>query len=83
MKQLVEENTTLVDYMNQTEKDTMDVISYLKKLDVDKDDEVIAWIVKPMNDQDDVTKICKLRSSVWSMSLKIWEKFTKPKKYQW
>lgn len=40
MKHLVEENTTLVDFMNQTEKDTMDVVSYLKRLDAEKDDEV-------------------------------------------
>lgn len=41
MKNLVEENTSLVDYMNQTEKDTMDVVSYLKRMDVEKDDQVI------------------------------------------
>lgn len=41
MKHLTEENTTLVDYMNQTEKDTMDVVSYLKKLDAEKDDQVL------------------------------------------
>lgn len=41
MKHLVEENTSLVDYMNQTEKDTIDVVSYLKKLDAEKDNEVI------------------------------------------
>ena len=34
------ENDTLRDQMRQTEKDTIDVISYLKKQDVDKDTEV-------------------------------------------
>lgn len=39
-RQLVEENTSLVDYMKETEKDTIDVVTYLRKLDAEKDDEV-------------------------------------------
>ena len=34
------ENGTLRDQMRQTEKDTLDVISFLKKQDLDKDAEV-------------------------------------------
>lgn len=40
-KHLVEENTSLIDTMKQTEKDTIDVVSYLRKLDAEKDTEVI------------------------------------------
>ncbi len=34
------ENDTLRDQMRQTEKDTIDVVSFLKKQDLDKDTEV-------------------------------------------
>jgi len=37
---LTDENGTLRDQMRQTEKDTLDVISFLKKQDLDKDAEV-------------------------------------------
>jgi hypothetical protein len=37
---LSNENDTLRDQMRQTEKDTIDVVTYLKKQDVDKDTEV-------------------------------------------
>ena len=40
-RQLVEENSSLLDYMRQNEKDTIDVVSYLRKLDYEKDNEVI------------------------------------------
>lgn len=40
LKHLVEENKSLVDYMNQTEKDTIDVVAHLKRLDAEKDDQV-------------------------------------------
>lgn len=40
-RQLVEENTSLVDYMKQSEKDSMEVVAYLRKLDSDKDEEVM------------------------------------------
>lgn len=38
-RQLVEENTSLVDYMKQSEKDSMEVVAYLRKLDSEKDEE--------------------------------------------
>ena len=37
---LANENETLRDQIRQTEKDTLDVVTYLKKQDVDKDTEV-------------------------------------------
>ena len=40
-KQLVEENSSLVDYMKQSEKDSMEVVAYLRKIDSEKDEEVI------------------------------------------
>ncbi|CAF1062623.1 unnamed protein product [Didymodactylos carnosus] len=36
---LANENETLRDQMRQTEKDTIDVVTYLKKQDIDKDSE--------------------------------------------
>lgn len=39
-RQLVEENTSLLDYMKQTEKDTMEVVGYLRKIDTDKESEI-------------------------------------------
>lgn len=45
---LSNENDTLRDQMRQTEKDTIDVISYLKKQDVDKDTEVDRVILSPV-----------------------------------
>lgn len=39
-RQLVEENTSLVDYMKQTEKDSMEVVAYLRKVDGEKEEEV-------------------------------------------
>ena len=39
-RQLVEENTSLLDYMKQTEKDTMEVVGYLRKIDTEKETEV-------------------------------------------
>ena len=41
------ENDALRDQMRQTEKDTIDVISYMKKQDVDKDTEVDRVILSP------------------------------------
>jgi hypothetical protein len=41
---LVDENETLRDQMRQTEKDTIDVVTFLKKQDVDKDTEVNHFI---------------------------------------
>lgn len=40
-RQLVEENTSLVDYMKQSEKDSMEVVAYLRKVDTEKDEEVL------------------------------------------
>lgn len=40
MGHLNTENETLRDQMRQTQKDTLDVISFLKKQDIDKDAEV-------------------------------------------
>ena len=40
MEHLGTENETLRDQLRQTEKDTLDVISFLKKQDIDKDAEV-------------------------------------------
>lgn len=37
---LATDNETLRDQMRQTEKDTLDVVSFLKKQDVEKDTEV-------------------------------------------
>ena len=37
---MVEENNSLVDYMKQNEKDTIEVVAYLRKLDTEKDTEV-------------------------------------------
>ncbi|CAF4375545.1 unnamed protein product, partial [Rotaria sp. Silwood2] len=37
---LVNENETLRDQLRQTEKDTIDVVSFLKKQDLDKDSEI-------------------------------------------
>ncbi len=43
---MVEENSSLVDYMKQTEKDTMDVVNFLRKVDSEKDTEVkLVWYV--------------------------------------
>lgn len=39
-RQLVEENTSLVDYMKQTEKDSMEVVAYLRKVDGEKEEEI-------------------------------------------
>lgn len=39
-RQLVEENTSLVDYMKQSEKDSMEVVAYLRKIDAEKDEEI-------------------------------------------
>lgn len=40
METLATDNDTLRDQMRQTEKDTIDVISFMKKQDLDKDAEV-------------------------------------------
>ncbi len=39
-RQLVEENTSLVDYMKQSEKDSMEVVAYLRKVDGEKEEEI-------------------------------------------
>ncbi|RNA19192.1 basal body-orientation factor 1-like [Brachionus plicatilis] len=39
-RQLVEENSSLLDYLNQNEKDTIDVVAYLRKVDADKENEI-------------------------------------------
>lgn len=39
-RHLVEENMSLIDHMKETEKETIDVVSYLRKLDAEKDAEV-------------------------------------------
>lgn len=39
-KDLMTENEDLRDHMKQIEKDTIDVVSYLKKQDLEKDAEV-------------------------------------------
>ena len=41
VRQLAEENTSLLDHMKQNEKDTIDVVAYLRKIDADKQMEVI------------------------------------------
>lgn len=43
-RQLVEENTSLVDYMKQSEKDSMEVVAYLRKVDTEKDGEVLLFL---------------------------------------
>ena len=35
---------SLIDHMKETEKETIDVVSYLRKLDAEKDAEVIRYI---------------------------------------
>jgi hypothetical protein len=42
---LATDNETLRDQMRQTEKDTIDVVSFLKKQDLDKDTEVNQWLL--------------------------------------
>ncbi len=37
---MANENETMRDHMHQTEKDTIDVVTFLRKQDVDKDSEV-------------------------------------------
>jgi hypothetical protein len=41
VRQLAEENTSLIDHMKQNEKDTIDVVAYLRKIDADKQMEVM------------------------------------------
>jgi hypothetical protein len=43
-KQLAEENTSMIDYMKQTEKETIDVCAYLRKVNDDKEEEVLKFM---------------------------------------
>jgi len=57
-KQLVEENTSLVDYMKQSEKDSMEVVAYLRKIDGEKDEEIsrLEYELKNFNEKHQAEK---------------------------
>ena len=55
---MAEENTSILDHMRKTEKDTIDVCAYLRKINEDKDNEIalLQHKLKNINNHHDTEK---------------------------